>query len=429
MVTIPSSGGMSLSTGGTPVVEASGLVKTFRDFWMRDKARAVDGIDFEIRPNELFGLLGPNGSGKSTTIKMILGLLRRTRGKLLVLGRDPGDVKVKAQIGYLPEESYLYRFLTARETLDYYGKLFGLDKRTRARRTDELLSMVGLDNLGHRQVGEFSKGMARRLGIAQALINDPAFLILDEPTSGLDPIGTRQVKDLLVDLRRRGKTILLSSHLLADVEDVCDRMVILYGGKIHAQGTADELLADTRHTVIQSARLDDATVQKIDEVIRVSTGEGIERVSAPRQRLESYFLDLVERAVSTQAATSGAKAGGATAAFLKGPAANTATGDDLVQALAAGTAEATASRATPRVETPAAPTAPVSDLSGVETVTASAASTGATQRSPHTPTTPAKPAPGTGGGSTGQSAGPDLGVIEGLLGDETDRTSGGGRGA
>ena len=214
------------------VVEAEGLVKTFSDFWWRAKARAVDGITFEIRPHGIFGLLGPNGSGKSTTIKMILGLLRKPKGRLSVFGRDASDVSVKARIGYLPEETYMYRFLNPKETLDYFGKLFGLPRATRRRRTDELLEMVGLEGAAYRVVGEFSKGMARRLGIAQALINDPELLILDEPTSGLDPIGTRQVKDLLVDLRRRGKTVLLSSHLLADVEDVCDRMVILYGGKL-----------------------------------------------------------------------------------------------------------------------------------------------------------------------------------------------------
>ena len=193
------------------VVEAVGLTKVFSDFWLRAKALAVDNIDFEIRPHEIFGLLGPNGSGKSTTIKMILGLLRPTRGRLTVLGHAPDDVQVKQRIGYLPEESYLYRFLNPLETLDYYGKLFGLDRSTRKRRCGELLEMVGLNQVAHRSVGEFSKGMARRLGLAQALINDPDFLILDEPTSGLDPIGTKQVKDLLVELGRRGKTILLSS--------------------------------------------------------------------------------------------------------------------------------------------------------------------------------------------------------------------------
>ena len=225
-------------TATAPIVEASGLTKVFRDFWRRPRVRAVDSIAFEIRRGEIFGLLGPNGSGKSTTIKMILGLLHKTSGRLSVFGRAPDDVAVKKHIGFLPEESYLYRFLDARETLDYYGKLFGLEASVRKRRTDELLQMVGLERVAHRPIGEYSKGMMRRIGIAQALVNDPEFLILDEPTSGLDPLGTRQVKDLLLDLKARGKTILLSSHLLADVEDVCDRMVILYGGKVRAEGTS-----------------------------------------------------------------------------------------------------------------------------------------------------------------------------------------------
>src|SRR5690606_36160480 len=232
-----------------------GLTKVFKDFWLRDKARAVDGIDFEIYANEIFGLLGPNGSGKSTTIKMILGLLHVTRGKLTVFGKAPNDVSIKKRIGFLPEESYLYRFLNPRETLDYYGKLFSIDRRTRVRRIDQLLEMVGLGQAHNRPVGEFSKGMQRRIGIAQALINDPDFLILDEPTSGLDPIGTKQVKDLIIEPRRRGKTILLRSHLLADVEDVCDRMVMLYGGRNRAQGTTGELLSVTDHTVIETPRL------------------------------------------------------------------------------------------------------------------------------------------------------------------------------
>ena len=261
-------------------VQAVGLTKVFTDFWMRAKAVAVDGIDFEIRQHEIFGLLGPNGSGKSTTIKMILGLLRPTHGRLTVLGHTPDDVKVKSRIGYLPEESYLYRFLNPMETLDYYGKLFGLDRRVRRRRCEELLEMVGLNQVGRRQVGEFSKGMARRLGLAQALVNDPDFLILDEPTSGLDPIGTRQVKDLLLELGRRGKTILLSSHLLSDVEDVCDRMVVLYGGKIRASGSGDELLEDSDHTVIQTQRLLPETISKIEKVLQDSQGLGIESLAA-----------------------------------------------------------------------------------------------------------------------------------------------------
>jgi ABC-2 type transport system ATP-binding protein len=312
------------------IVEAVGLTKIFKDFWMRTKARAVDNVDFQIYANEIFGLLGPNGSGKSTIIKMILGLLHKTRGRLTVFGRPPSDVAIKRYIGFLPEESYLYRFLTARETLEYYGKLFGLDGRTRRRRTDELLDMVGLAQVAHRPIGEFSKGMTRRIGLAQALINDPDFLILDEPTAGLDPIGTRQVKDVLLELRRRGKTILLSSHLLADVEDVCDRMVMLYGGRIRAQGTADELLADTDHTVIHTPRLSAETISRIEQLIEAAEGKAIERVQAPRQRLEQLFLDIVERARQEQVATSGAVHGGETAAFLR---AEPSEGEALIESL------------------------------------------------------------------------------------------------
>ncbi|MBI1304154.1 MAG: ATP-binding cassette domain-containing protein [Phycisphaera sp.] len=319
------------------IVDAVGLTKTFTDFWLRSTAKAVDGIDFHIDRHEIFGLLGPNGSGKSTSIKMILGLLHKTRGRLVVFGRDPSDVAVKRKIGYLPEETYLYRYLNPTETLDYYGKLFGLDRRTRARRTGELLEMVGLDQVAHRPAGEFSKGMARRLGLAQALVNDPELLILDEPTSGLDPLGTRQVKDLILELGRRGKTILLTSHLLADVEDVCDRMVILYGGRIRAEGTSEQLLADSHHTLIRTPRLTDAAVSAVEKALHASQGVGIERVETPRQSLEALFLDIVEKARAEQLATSGAQAGGKIASFLQSEAADAGEGgaavvDELVRA-------------------------------------------------------------------------------------------------
>jgi ABC-2 type transport system ATP-binding protein len=346
------------------VVEAVGLTKVFKDFWMRTKARAVDHVDFEIRRHEIFGLLGPNGSGKSTIIKMILGLLNKTSGRLSVFGKPPADVAVKRHIGFLPEESYLYRYLTARETLDYYGKLFGLGRSVRRRRTDELLEMVGLAQVAHRPIGEFSKGMTRRIGLAQALINDPEFLVLDEPTSGLDPIGTRQVKDILLELRRRGKTILLSSHLLADVEDVCDRMIMLYGGKIRAQGTATELLADTEHTVIQTPRLSADTISRIDELIREREGKAIESVEAPRQRLEQLFLEIVEQARREQVATSGALHGGETAAFLRGEgdSAERAEGEALIGELLEERGAARGRVAAERVQAPAAPSGPREDV-------------------------------------------------------------------
>ena len=294
--------------GSGALVDAAGLTKIFRDFWMRARAKAVDGIDFAIEPGTIFGMLGPNGSGKSTTIKMILGLLRPTSGRLAVFGRPPTDVAVKKHIGFLPEESYLYRYLTPLETLDYYGQLFRIGRAERRRRSEELLEMVGLSAVAHRPVGEFSKGMTRRIGLAQALINDPDLLILDEPTSGLDPIGTRQVKELLIELRGRGKTILLSSHLLGDVQDVCDDMIMLYGGRIQARGTVDELLADTNHTLIKAPRLEPAVIDKVEHVLR-EAGVAIESIETPRQRLEDLFMTIVEEARAAQMATSGATSG------------------------------------------------------------------------------------------------------------------------
>ncbi|MFQ5493925.1 MAG: ABC transporter ATP-binding protein, partial [Phycisphaerae bacterium] len=198
-----------------PVIQTAGLTKTFKDFWRRNRVIAVNDLNLDIRRGEVFGLLGPNGSGKSTTIKMLLGLLYPSRGRISVFGRPPTDVAVKSRIGFLPEESFLYRFLNARETLDLYGRLFQLPGPQRADRIDKLLTMVGLQAEARRRIGEYSKGMARRIGLAQALINDPQLLILDEPTAGLDPIGIRQIKDVIRALADKGKTILLSSHLLA----------------------------------------------------------------------------------------------------------------------------------------------------------------------------------------------------------------------
>ena len=317
----------------TSVVACQGLTKVFKDFWMRSRVRAVDNLTFDIQAHEVFGLLGPNGSGKSTTIKVILGLLQKTSGRVVVFGKAPTDVQTTRRIGYLPEESYLYPFLNARETLDYYGKLFGLERRLRMRRIDELLEMVGLTASQFRPVNEYSKGMQRRIGLAQALINDPDFLILDEPTSGLDPIGTRQVKDLILELGRRGKTVLLSSHLLADVEDVVDRMVILYGGKIRQEGTCESLLEKQNKTSIETDSLDDATIAEIDSLIRNRSNgdQSILRVSRPRQKLEELFLDIVEQANAERLETYGVTQGGQTASFLR--AIQGKDGEQLIESL------------------------------------------------------------------------------------------------
>ena len=275
------------------VVLTQRLTKVFKDFWLRSRVRAVDSLDLDIQRGEIFGLLGPNGSGKSTTIKMLLGLLHITSGRIAVFGKPPNDVSTKRRIGVLPEESYLYPFLSARETLDYYSKLFSIPVKTRSRRIEELLDMVGLTAVADRQVKEYSKGMQRRIGLAQALINDPEFLILDEPTSGLDPIGTRQVKDLISELGRRGKTILLSSHQLSDVEDVVDRLAILYGGRKRSQGTCDELLVDRHRTLIELDASDDPHIDALDATLKQRTGHGIKNIIKPRQRLEELFLNIV----------------------------------------------------------------------------------------------------------------------------------------
>lgn len=297
------------------VVRCAGVSKIFRDFWLRNRVRAVDHIDLDIRRGEVFGLLGPNGSGKSTTIKMILGLLNPTSGRISVFGKRPEDVATKKLIGYLPEESYLYRFLNARETLEYYGRLFHQGRAQSQRRIDMLLEMVGLETAQRRPVGEYSKGMQRRIGLAQALINDPQLLILDEPTTGLDPIGTKQIKDLIVELANRGKTILLCSHLLSDVEDVCDRVSIMFGGKVRAQGTCDELLIQQSATTIQTPALNEQIIAEIKQVLE-RHGQRMDSVTHPRQKLEDLFLEIVHRAQKEGASTSGARAGGRIAGFL-----------------------------------------------------------------------------------------------------------------
>lgn len=305
-----------MSTTSKPVVRAVGLTKVFRDFWGRPKARAVNDIDFEIHEGEVVGLLGPNGSGKSTTVKMILGLLYPTGGQLSVLGRSPRAVETKREIGYLPEESYLYKYLTAEETLDFFGALFNLSKEERRRRIDQLLDMVGMAHARRRRVGEFSKGMARRIGLAQAMINDPEFLILDEPTSGLDPLGCREVKDLIMALKRRGKTVVVTSHLLSDIEDICDRVIILYGGKIRATGTLNELLTMKQETRIVTPELPPEAMKKMLELLRANFKDGEFSVDHPHRSLESYFLDVIEQAKAESVETAGAISSGQIAEYL-----------------------------------------------------------------------------------------------------------------
>ena len=411
----PATARATRQAGAQSVIAVQSLTKSFKDFWQRTRAKAVDNVTFDVQPGELFGLLGPNGSGKSTCIKIMLGLLKQSSGRVAVFGKPPTDVATKKRIGYLPEESYLYPFLNARETLDYYGKLFSLDYKVRQRRIDELLDMVGLAAVQFRAVKEYSKGMQRRIGLAQALINDPELLILDEPTSGLDPIGTRQVKDLLLQLSRRGKTIILSSHLLADVEDCVDRMVILYGGKIQEEGTCDQLLSSDDRAIIETEHLDDETITQIDALIRARTGKSLIRVSKARQTLEDKFVAIVERASKSNVATSGAAHGGSTAGFLRGSAQDESQrAERLVADLLAESRQPmhVAATAPPPVAAAGPDASLISDLISREAVSATAsASPTLSGGRPSSNTEPARP---------GVPAAPvDLSVIEGLLGNNT----------
>ncbi|MCH2124851.1 MAG: ABC transporter ATP-binding protein [Pirellulaceae bacterium] len=274
------------------VIETRNLTKVYRDFWGRQKVRALKALDLEVRRGEVFGLLGPNGSGKSTTIKLLLGLLFPTSGQALVFDRQAQDVRKNERIGYLPEESYLYKFLNAEETLDFYGRLFDMTTAQRRSRIDELINMVGLDWAKRRQLKEYSKGMTRRIGLAQALINDPELIFLDEPTTGLDPIGTRDMKDLILDLRDKGKTVLMCSHLLADVQDVCDRIAILHQGELKELGRVDKLLTVQDVTQIHAKGLSESAKDEIRQVISRHEAELL-MMDNPTSTLEDLFLRIV----------------------------------------------------------------------------------------------------------------------------------------
>lgn len=309
------------SSSNQVVIEARNLSKIYRDFWGRKKVHALKSLDIEVRPGEIFGLLGPNGSGKSTTIKLILGLLFPTSGRVLVFDQDASETSKNERIGYLPEESYLYKFLTAEETLDFYGRLFNLSAAVRRDRVKQLIEMVGLQGAKHRQLKEYSKGMTRRVGLAQALINDPDLILLDEPTTGLDPIGTREMKDLILGLRDRGKTVLLCSHQLADVQDVCDRVAILHQGELKELGRVSELLKVQDVTEVHATGLNDAAKLEIAEVI-ARHGGTLQSIDNPTATMEDLFLNIVResearpgarrvsQAADNQGATAGSSKGG-----------------------------------------------------------------------------------------------------------------------
>jgi len=277
------------------VAETRNLTKIYRDFWGRRKKVALRALNLDIQRGEIFGLLGPNGSGKTTTIKLLLGLLFPTEGDAIVFGESATNVAKNERIGYLPEESYLYRFLNAEETLDFYGRLFKIDPAVRRKRAAELIERVGLGADKKRILKEYSKGMRQRIGLAQALINDPELIILDEPTSGLDPIGTRWMKDLIIELRNQGKTILMCSHRLEDVQDVCNRIAILYNGELQELGQVSTLLEDEARIELRAKglKVNDDLKRDLAQVV-AKHGGNLEFFGHPTTTLEDLFLRIVE---------------------------------------------------------------------------------------------------------------------------------------
>lgn len=284
----------SASAARDAAVYTQGLTKIYRDFWGRPKVEALVDLDLEIRRGEVFGLLGPNGSGKSTTIKLLLGLIFPSKGTAHVLGHSAGSTEINKKLGFLPEESYLYRFLNGEEILHFYGRLFKIPRRELNRRVPELLDIVGLDAKSRkRKLREYSKGMARRIGLAQAMINNPDLILLDEPTTGLDPIGTREMKDLIVSLKEQGKTVLLCSHLLADVQDVCDRITILFRGEmVQKPEQVRDLLAVKDVTHVETGGMNEQQIAEVREFLR-RMGVSEPKITHPTTTLEDLFVRVV----------------------------------------------------------------------------------------------------------------------------------------
>jgi ABC-2 type transport system ATP-binding protein len=243
-------------------ITIDGLTKTFRLLMQKEPVKAVDNLSLEVSEGEIFGFLGPNGAGKTTTIKMLLGIIFPSSGSAQILGKPAGDIGVKREISYLPESPYFYEYMTGPELLDFYGRIFGISDSQRRHKIDELLHAVGLHKDQRKPLSQYSKGMLQRIGIAQALINDPKLLILDEPTSGLDPIAHMDIRDLILNLKAQGKTVFLSSHQLSDVEMVCDRVSILNRGKLLKVGQLCDLLAGGK-VEITASKLGDEAVDKL----------------------------------------------------------------------------------------------------------------------------------------------------------------------
>lgn len=274
----------------TPAVEIRNLVKEFKTSFRRRPLRAVDDVSIRIMPGEVYGLIGPNGSGKSTTMKALLGLVAPSFGQCSIYGRDSLKVDSRDEVGFLPENPYFYKHLSGAETLKFYGKLCGIGGRALENRISELLALVDLEGARDRRLGGYSKGMLQRIGLAQALIQEPRLVILDEPTAGVDPLGSRQIRDLILKLRERGITVFLCSHLLEQVQEVCDRVGIIFRGKLVREGRLEDLIAieDQSEIILRDASPE--LLEKIRALVESTPGATVVKTGKPRTTLERLFL-------------------------------------------------------------------------------------------------------------------------------------------
>ncbi len=274
----------------TPCVRIKQLNKIYPVPFRRERVQAVKELNLEVAPGQVYGLLGPNGSGKSTTLKILLGLVTPTSGTAEIFGVDSRSFASKREVGFLPENPYFYKFLTGEETLRFYGKLCGMGGAKLGGRVAELLDMVGLTYARHRRVGGYSKGMLQRIGLAQALIQSPRLVVLDEPTAGVDPAGSRQIRDMILNLKQQGITVLLTSHLLEQVQEVCDRIGILARGELVREGALEELTSVAGQTEFLVEGCDEALTERIRGVVGESSAKLV-GVRKPRRSLEKVFLE------------------------------------------------------------------------------------------------------------------------------------------
>ena len=275
----------------TPAISIQNLTKEFSIPFKREKVTAVKDLSLAVEPGQVYGLLGPNGSGKSTTMKIVLGLVSPTAGKTEIFGRDSTDVESREDVGFLPENPYFYKYLTGEETLHFYGKLCGLKGAKLRDRSRELLNLVGLEDAAHRRLGGYSKGMLQRIGLAQAMVQEPHLLVLDEPTAGVDPAGSREIRDLILDFKKRGITVLLCSHLLGQVQEICDRIGILHRGVLIREGRLDDLISIENQTELILENASPELLAELQSLIAKSPARILDQ-RKPHTTLERYFLEV-----------------------------------------------------------------------------------------------------------------------------------------